>query len=200
MSARRRLLVAGVALVAVSGTVLASPASAAEDGRVSVREWARRVCVATIPAAESLLDDVTATPPDNTSVSAADVEARVAHMDGLVDGVERLLGDLRGGMVDAGIPRLRGATRQLRVLVRELDEVLRGFETLHEEIERFGRDVLVDPDRAVDRVTTAAHRYLSRDAFAGVVEVWPPWFSEELARVPDCMVLVGVLGDTTGAA
>jgi len=200
VSDRRRLVVAGVALLAVAGTVLVSPAASAAEGRVSVREWARRVCVATIPAAESLLEDLSATPPGDTSVSAADVEARVAHMDGLVDGVERLIGDLRGGMMDAGIPRLRGAPRQLRVLARELDEVLRGFETLHEEIERFGRDVLVDSDRAVDRVTSAADRYLSRDAFAGVVEVWPPWFSQELARVPDCMVLVGVLGDTTGAA
>ena len=190
MIARRAIGTAAVVMIgAVLGPVLgmAGTASAGEDA-LRPKVWVGRVCAQARPVAERLGSDLaefqelSATRP----ATRAQLVEGVRLFDALVGGLADFLVEVRDGVEDAGLPRIRDRERVVARIVRDLDAVLGELAAAREGFATFFETVDTDPAGAAEAAADAIETHLSTEAFAGLLAPWPRPLAEAMATAPAC--------------
>jgi hypothetical protein len=197
--------VIGTAAVVMIGAVLsplavAGSASAGESA-LRPRVWVGRVCAQARPVAERLgpdlaeFKDLSATRP----VTKAQLVEGVRLFDALVGGLADFLVELRDGVEDAGLPRIRDRERVVARIVSDLDAVLDELAAAREGFATFFETVNTDPVGAAEAAADAIETHLSTEAFAGLLAPWPRRLAEAMAAAPACVEVKRLLEAGTPA-
>jgi hypothetical protein len=168
--ARRAIGAAAVVMIgAVIGPVLGMAGSAsAGESALRPRVWVGRVCAQARPVAARLgpdlaeFKDLSATRP----VTKAQLVEGVRLFDALVGGLADFLVELRDGVEDAGLPRIRDRERVVARIVSDLDAVLDELAAAREGFATFFETVEPDPAGAADAAADAIETHLSAEACA----------------------------------
>ncbi len=203
MIARRAVGAAAVVMIGAVLSSLGGVAGSASAGEDSLRPkvWVGRVCAQAQPVAERLgpdlaeFKDLSGTRP----VTKAQLVEGVRLFDALVGGLADFLVELRDGVEDAGLPRIRDRERVVARIVSDLDAVLDELAAAREGFATFFETVDTDPAGAADAAADAIETHLSTEAFAGLLAPWPRRLAEAMAAAPACVEVKRLLEAGTPA-
>jgi hypothetical protein len=174
----------------------ASGADAAVSGeRVRPHAWARTMCAATLPAAESVAAESRAWPnpgPRPETVDELAVEVQMA--DRALGSLARYTRALRDGIRAAGVPAVPAGGSVVRHLRDDTLAYLGTVDLLRSAFAGFLVDHSSDPDGAVDRLMAVLDSPGGRLRVSFDIDAESPELARATRAVPACLEMASAIG------